>query len=377
MFGKKIRLFELFGFEVSLDMSWLIIFALITWTLAEGVFPHYYEDLSALTYWLMGLAGSVGLFISIVLHELSHSLIARKFDLPIKGITLFIFGGIAQMEEEPDSPKAEFFMAIAGPLMSIFLGGVFYLVYIQGKNIGFPEPVNGIFGYLRLINFVLAGFNLLPAFPLDGGRIFRAALWHIKKDLRWATKISSNIGSAFGFILIAIGILMFIRGAFIAGIWWALIGLFMRNASSMAYRRMRMTEILKGYKVKKFMKTKPVSVSPSITLQELVEDYIYTHHFKMFPVVEGEKLKGCVTTKEVKNVPREEWNSTKVEDVMDSCSPDNTISPEEEAVEALKKVKQSGNSRLMVAEDHKIVGIITLKDLVEFFSLKFDLEGEE
>jgi Zn-dependent protease/predicted transcriptional regulator len=377
MFGKRIKLFKLFGFEVSLDMSWLIIFVLITWTLAEGVFPNYYKNLSTMTYWLMGLTGALGLFLSIILHELSHSLVARKFDLPIKGITLFIFGGIAQMEEEPESPKAEFFMAIAGPLMSIFLGGVFYLIYIQGQKIGFPEPVNGIFGYLRLLNFVLAGFNLLPAFPLDGGRVFRAALWQVKNDLRWATKIASNTGSVFGFLFIAVGVFMFLRGAFITGIWWSLIGLFMRNASSSAYRRMQLTEILKGQKVKKFMKTNPVSVSSSLTLKELVEDYIYTHHYKMFPVLKDKKLIGCITTREVKNIPREEWQSTTVENAMNKCSPENTISPEDEAIEALKKIKKSGNSRLMVTENDKLIGIITLKDLVEFFSLKFDLEGEE
>ncbi|MEJ2306207.1 MAG: site-2 protease family protein, partial [candidate division WOR-3 bacterium] len=362
---------------VSLDMSWLIIFVLITWTLAKGVFPNYYKNLSTMTYWLMGLTGALGLFLSIILHELSHSLVARKFDLPIKGITLFIFGGIAQMEEEPESPKAEFFMAIAGPLMSIFLGGVFYLLYIQGQKIGFSEPVNGIFGYLRLLNFVLAGFNLLPAFPLDGGRVFRSILWQTKNDLRWATRIASNIGSAFGFIFIAVGVFMFLRGAFITGIWWALIGLFMRNASSSAYRRMQLTEVLKGHKVKKFMKTNPVSVSSSLTLKELVEDYIYTHHYKMFPVLKDHKLLGCITTREVKNIPREEWQSTKIEEAMNKCSPENTISPEEEAIDALKKIKKSGNSRLMVTENDKLIGIITLKDLVEFFSLKFDLEGEE
>lgn len=377
MFGKRIKLFKLLGFEVSLDMSWLIIFVLITWTLAEGVFPNYYKNLSIITYWLMGLAGALGLFLSIILHELSHSLVARKFNLPIKGITLFIFGGIAQMEEEPESPKAEFFMAIAGPLMSIFLGGVFYLVYIQGQKIGLPEPVNGIFGYLRLLNFVLAAFNLLPAFPLDGGRVFRAALWQIKNDLQWATRIASNIGSIFGFIFIALGVFMFLRGAFITGVWWSLIGLFMRNASSTAYRRMQLTEILKGQKVKKFMKTNPISISSSLTLKELVEDYIYTYHYKMFPVLKDDKLLGCITTREVKNMPVEKWQSIKVEEAMNKCSPENTISPEDDAIEALQKIKKSGNSRLMVTENDKLIGIITLKDLVEFFSLKFDLEGEK
>jgi Zn-dependent protease/CBS domain-containing protein len=377
MFGKRIKLFKLFGFEVDLDMSWLIISVLITWSLAKGVFPYYYKDLSAITYWLMGLAGMIGLFFSIILHELSHSIIARKFNLPIKGITLFIFGGIAQMEEEPESPKAEFSMAIAGPLMSIILGGFFFLLYALGRNNGFPTAINGVFGYLRWLNFVLAGFNLLPAFPLDGGRVFRATLWKIKDDLRWATRISSNLGSAFGFILIAVGILTFLRGAFITGIWWSLIGLFMRNASSMAYRRMQMTRALEGYKVRKFMKPDPVTVSSSLTITDLVQDYIYIHHYKMFPVVKGERLLGCITTREVKSIPMEEWDSTKIEDIMNNCSSENTISPETEVIEALKTIRKTGNSRLMVVENDKLIGVVTLKDLLQFFSLKFDLEGEE
>jgi Zn-dependent protease/CBS domain-containing protein len=377
MFGKRIKLFKLFGFEVDLDMSWLIISVLITWSLAKGVFPYYYKDLSTIAYWLMGLAGMIGLFLSIILHELSHSLVARKFNLPIKGITLFIFGGLAQMEEEPASPKAEFSMAIAGPLMSIILGGFFFLLYIQGRNNGFPVAINGVFGYLRWLNLVLAGFNLLPAFPLDGGRVFRAVLWKIKDDLRWATRISSALGSAFGFLLIAVGIFAFLRGAFITGIWWALIGLFMRNASTMAYRRMQMTQALEGYKVRKFMKPDPVTVPSSLTITDLVQDYIYIHHYKMYPVVKGEKLLGCITTREVKDIPKEEWNSTKIEDIMNKCSSENTISPEAEVIEALKRINKTGNSRLMVVENEKLIGIVTLKDLVQFFSLKFDLEGEE
>ena len=177
MFGKRITLFKLFGFSVRIDISWLIIVILITWSLALGLFPHYYKDLSKTTYWLMGATGALGLFVSIIFHELCHSLVARRYGLPIKGITLFIFGGVAEMEEAPPSAKAEFMMAIAGPISSVLLGVVLYGILTLGKGSGWPDPVNGVIGYLAAINCILAGFNLLPAFPLDGGRMLRSALW--------------------------------------------------------------------------------------------------------------------------------------------------------------------------------------------------------
>ena len=190
MFGKRIPLFKLLGFTVNIDLSWLILAVLVTWSLAKGLFPYYFEGLSNQVYWWMGIAGAIGLFISIVFHEFCHSIVARHFGLPMKGITLFIFGGVAEMESEPQSPKVEFLMAIMGPVSSVLLGAAFYLASMAGKSVGWPTSVNGVLQYLMVINFVLAGFNLLPAFPLDGGRVLRSILWGIRGNLRWATRIA-------------------------------------------------------------------------------------------------------------------------------------------------------------------------------------------
>jgi len=376
VFGKTISLFKLFGFEVKVDLSWIVIAVLITWSLAKGVFPYYYGGLSTTAYWWMGIFGALGLFCSIILHELCHSLVARKFDLPMKGITLFIFGGVAEMEEEPPGPVAEFCMAIAGPLSSVLIGIVCYGIRAIGQAGAWPELITGVFGYLSYLNFLLAGFNLLPAFPLDGGRVFRSALWGWKKNLQWATRIASRIGSGFGLLLIFLGVLYIIRGAFISGIWWFLIGLFLRNASQMSYSRLLMSKALEGEPVKRFMKTDAITAPPSITVQTFVEEYIYKYHFKMFPIVDEGKLIGCITTREVKEVPRNEWDRRTIGEIARPCSCDNTITPDTDAMKALSNMNKRGVSRLLVVDGDRLAGIIALKDLLGFLALKLDLEEE-
>ena len=376
MFGKTISLFKLFGFQVKIDLSWIVIAVLITWSLAKGVFPYYYKGLSTTTYWWMGIFGALGLFFSIVFHELCHSLVARRFNLAMKGITLFIFGGVAEMEEEPPSPRAEFFMAVAGPLSSILIGIIFYGIRLVGQGSDWPEFTIGVFGYLSYLNFLLAGFNLVPAFPLDGGRVFRSILWGWKNNLKWATRIASRIGSGFGLVLIFFGVLYIIRGAFISGIWWFLIGLFLRNASEMSYSRLLMNKALEGERVGRFMETDPVTVSPSMTIERFVDEYVYKHHFKMFPVVDDGKLIGCISTREVKEISRSEWNQRTVGEVVKPCSCDNTISSDADAMKALSNMNRTGTSRLLVVDGDRLAGIIALKDLLGFLSLKLDLEEE-
>jgi len=375
MFGKRIKLFKLLGFEVRIDWSWIIIALLITWSLSKGVFPSYYKNLSTQTYWWMGIIGALGLFLSIIAHEFSHSLVARKYGIPMKGITLFIFGGVAEMDEEPPSPKVEFMMAIAGPLSSIVIALVFYGVYSMGKQGGLSVPVTGVIGYLAMINALLAGFNLLPAFPLDGGRVLRSILWGVKKNLRWATYISSRIGSGFGILLIILGVIQIFRGNFVGGMWWFLIGMFLQGAAKASYQQLITRKALEGEPIRRFMKTDPVTVSPTVSLEHLVEDYIYKYHFKMFPVVEdSDRLLGCVTTKQVKEIPREDWNRKTVGEVASQCSPENTIEPQADAMKAISIMNRTGNSRLMVVEGGHLVGIIALKDLLELLSLKVELE---
>ncbi len=377
MFGKSVTLFKLFGFRVRVDISWLIIVILISWTLAQNLFPHYYENLSSGTYVIMGILGSLGLFLSIILHEMSHSLVARRFGLPIKGITLFIFGGVAEMKDEPENAKSEFFMAIAGPLASIIIGIFLLGMYLLISDSGMSKIFIGVVHYLWMINFILAGFNLIPAFPLDGGRVLRSVLWAWKGKLGWATRIASAFGSGFGFVLIFLGILSFLRGNLIGGLWWFLIGLFIRNASKLSYRRVLVRNLLQGEKIRNFMTKDVVTVNSSISVQELVDNYIYKHHFKLFPVVDKGELKGCVTTKEVKKIPREQWPETTVARILESCSKPTTIHPDQDTMDALSLIRKSDNSRLMVLDKGRLVGIIALKDIMKHISEKLELEKEK
>jgi len=375
MFGKGMTLVTLFGFKVKIDLSWLILGFLITWSLATGLFPHYHEGLSAATYWIMGVVGAIGLLVSIVFHELWHSLIARRFGIPMRGITLFIFGGVAEMTEEPPSPKAEFFMAVAGPASSIVLGGLLIGTFFFGASADWPEPVTGVISYLGYLNFILAGFNLIPAFPLDGGRVLRSVLWGLKDDIRWATRVASKIGGLFGIGLIIFGILQLFLGNMIGGIWMAVIGMFIRSASQSAYQQMLIRRSLEGETVRRFMKTDPITVSPSISVEDLVEDFVYKHHYKMYPVVENGRLVGCVTLDKIKTLPREDRKDHTVGELVDSCTKGNTIGPDEDAMKALTIMGKTGLSRLMVTEGDRLAGVITLKDMMGLLALKIDLEG--
>ena len=376
MFGKRIKLFKLLGFEVRIDLSWIIIATLVTWSLAAGLFPYLYPDLSRETYWLMGVVGALGLFVSIVAHEFCHSLVARRFGMPMKGITLFIFGGVAEMGDEPPTARAEFMMAIVGPLSSMAIGALFYLIYRFGESAGWDTPINGVIYYIAYINGILAVFNLLPAFPLDGGRVLRSILWGVKDNLRWATRVSSAIGAAFGVGLILLGVLQFISGNVIGGVWMFLIGLFLKSAAQMSYQQLLVRKALEGESVRRFMNANPVTVQDSITVERLVEDYIYKYHYKMFPVMEGDKLVGCITTRQVKEIPREAWSRETIREAASPCSAENTISPQTDAVKALAMMSQGAISRLMVVENGRLVGLVTLKDLLDFFSLKVELEEQ-
>jgi len=375
MFGSRIKLFSLLGFDVKIDLSWIILFMLISWTLSKGLFPFYYGDLATSTYWYMGVASALGLFLSIIIHEFSHSLVARQFGIPMQGITLFIFGGVAEMKDEPPSAKAEFFMAIAGPLSSIAIGAAIYGLFQTNAVSALSLPVRGVFMYLAGINIILAVFNLFPAFPLDGGRVLRSILWRWKNDLKWATRIAAAMGSFFGLLLIFLGIFSFINGDFIGGMWWFLIGMFLRGAAQASYRQVLTRKALEGEMVRRFMVKDPVSVTPSLTVGQLVNDYVFKYHYKMFPVTEQESPVGCITIKQLEKIPKDEWGRHTVSELASRASPENTISPDADAVDALAIMNRTGNTRLMVVEDKKLIGIISLKDMLKFLSLKMELES--
>ncbi len=377
MNGTKLHLFRLLGFNVSVHISWLIIFIIVVWSLAGIVFPQQYPDLSTTVYLIMGVAAAIGLFLSIVWHELCHSLVARRYGLAMRGITLFLFGGIAEMHEEPASPKAEFLMALAGPASSILLGIVMIGLGFAAAAANASIAVIAVLKWLGLINIVLAIFNLVPGFPLDGGRVLRSIIWHFKKDLRAATKIASDIGAGFGALLIGLGILLLLAGGdVVGGLWWILIGMFLRGVAKQSYQQVVIKNALSGENVRHFMNNEPVTVSPETSLRDLLEHYIYRYHFKMFPVTVDHELRGCVTINQLKEIPRERWNSTTVAEIVSSCSKENTVAPDQDAMAALQQMQENQVSRIMVVDGDTLVGILSLKDLLEYLSLKMELETE-
>ncbi|HEX5077922.1 MAG TPA: site-2 protease family protein [Geminicoccaceae bacterium] len=374
MFGRSIPLFRLAGFRVGLDWSWLILAVLVTWTLSVGVFPSYYPGLTPGSYWSMGVVAALGLFASIILHELAHSLVARRYHLPIRGITLFIFGGVAEMEREPDRPAVEFLVAIAGPIASFLIAAACWLLALGAGALGLGVPVAGVLAYLASINAVLAIFNLAPAFPLDGGRMLRAALWHWKGNLRQATRIASLIGGGFGVALIVIGVLRVVTGDFVSGMWWFLIGLFVRLAAQASYQQVLIREGLRGVPVRRIMSADPVTVPPRISVQQLIDDYVYRYHHKMFPVVDDGRVVGCVSMHDIKQVPREQWSATTVASIAQGCSATTVVTPDADAMEVLTAMNRSQNSRFLVMEGARLVGVLSIKDMLKFLSLKLDLE---
>ena len=373
MFEKAIPVFKLFGFQVRIDASWIVIATLVTWSLASLFQTR--DGFPADQAWAMGVLGALGLFASIVFHELSHSLVARRHGIRIRSITLFIFGGVAEMEGEPPNPRAEFLMAAAGPLASLLLAGVFQGAHLLMAERTDLEAPDAVCSHLALINAMLAAFNLIPAFPLDGGRVFRAILWAYHKDRRRATALTSSVGMAFGTGLVALGVINLVLGDFLGGLWIAIIGLFLRNTARSSYQEFFLQRVLRGEPVSRFMTRNPVAVPAALSLREAVEESFYKHHHKLFPVVDGGHPVGYLDVERVKSVPREEWERVLVRDVMGRDLENLTIPPDQDAAETITRMMASGKTRLLVGDSHRLVGIITLRDMLELLALKSELEG--
>lgn len=377
MFGRRITLFKMLGFEVRVDASWLIIAVLIVWSLAVGVFPYRLPGLPSATYWWMGIFGALGLFVSIVVHEFSHSIVARRNGLPMKGITLFVFGGVAEMESEPPDPKTEFLMALAGPLASLAIGAVFYVIGAAAAT-SLPLEVVTVLNYLAQINWLLAIFNMIPAFPLDGGRVLRALLWQRSGNLVSATRTAAFAGSIFGALLMAGGLLQLFYGNFIGAVWWFLLGMFLRSVSAASYQRVLMQSVLEGEPVRRFMNPNPVTVTPDMSVQDLVENYVYKYHHKMFPVVtDSQQLVGCVSTEQVKQMPKNEWNRHSLREITQACSPQNTVTPDTNAANVLSIMSHEGDRGLIVVDNGRVVAFVSPQDLLHFLSAKLELEGQD
>jgi len=373
MFLHRFRLFSLFGFEVSIDASWLLLAVLIGWTLAGAVFPDLTPGLSTASYWAMAAFATAGLFMSIVFHETAHSLVARHYGMPIRGITLFIFGGVAEMTAEPSRPRDELLMAAAGPAASLLLAAMLFLLFAAVSAGNGPASVAGVFWYLALINFILALFNLVPAFPLDGGRIFRAVLWHWRGDLDWATRIAAGAGNLFGTLLIVLGLIGVLQGDFIGGIWRFLIGMFLRGAASASYSETLARRLLSEIPVARVMNADPIVVASGLSVQDFIDDYVYRHHHRWFPVVDDGTVVGSIATQQAAEIDRALWPSVPVRRIMHPLSRDDTVAPEANAFAALTQMRRTGQSRLVVLHNRRLVGIVSSRDLLDVLSLEQEL----
>ncbi len=371
--SRSFKLFKIFGFQVSIDYTWFIIFALFTWSLSTFYLPHRLPGLASGTYWLFGAAATLLLFVSVLLHELSHSIVARRHGLEISGITLFIFGGIAKISSEPSDAKSELKIAIAGPISSIALSLIFYAISLLVVRFTGRSIFSVSLGYLAMINGLLAAFNLIPGFPLDGGRVFRAFIWKRTGNFRRATEVASSVGRAFGLLLIFLGILGFISGAFVAGLFYIFIGLFLRQAAELSFEQVVMKEALSGVKVADVMTEGAVCIDADVTVQEAIDNYFFHYRYRSFPVTRDGRFVGLVTLHDVKEVPREKWKTEKIESALTATNRGLRVSPTEEAVNVLALMLKTGQGRLPVTEGERVIGMVTRRDVMTLLQLKTDL----
>jgi Zn-dependent protease/CBS domain-containing protein len=391
MMRSGFRLGRVAGIEIYVDWSWIFIFLLVTWNLAAALFPDIHPEWHWSLNVLLGVLASLLFFGSVLAHELAHSLVAKARGLPVRRITLFLFGGVSNIEREPPTPVTEFLISIVGPITSLLLGLLFIflgrgLVDITALSPGNLQqmlsnmgPLATILLYLGPVNILLALFNLLPGFPLDGGRVLRSTLWALTGDLRRATRWATLVGQAFAWLLIVAGISMifgvripFLGSGFIGGLWLAFIGWFLNNAASQSYQQVVIQDMLEGVPVSRLMRVNAPVVAPHMTINQLVDDFLLGTDEHAFPVLEGEELVGLVCLEDVRQVPRAEWDNTQVGQIMTPASDLSVVAPREDAVEALRKLSTKDVRQVPVVQNGRLVGMLRRRDILRWLQLNFE-----
>ncbi|GBD87501.1 putative zinc metalloprotease Rip3 [bacterium BMS3Abin03] len=363
----QIVLGKIMGIPIGLDHSWFLIFALLTWMLADGYFPKEFAGFPVWQYWFISAITSLIFFMSVLIHELGHSAIAMHYKLKVRRITLFIFGGIAEITEEPKKAIEEFWIAIAGPITSFILALLFY--YIAQALINF-RPAYALFHYLALINFILAVFNLIPGFPLDGGRVFRAIVWGITKNFQQSTKVAAIVGRFFGFFFILIGAFQVMGGNLIDGLWIAFIGWFLESAASSQLQMQELHKLLAGHTVQEAMSTSYGIVPWDLTIRELMDNEILSHGRRFFIVrKEDNTLGGMLTLHSLKDVPRQDWETTKVSKIMIPFDRIKKVNSDYPLLKALTEMDTNGVNQLPVFENDELIGILSRESIINYFGI--------
>lgn len=380
---------RIFGIRIYIDWSWLFIFLLVTWSLAGGLFPRIHPEWGLALDLGMGILASILFFGSVLAHELAHSLVARARGLPVRRITLFIFGGVSNIEREPSSPGTEFLVSIVGPLMSLILGAIFLM--LGRANIGnitaitadptrllaSLDPITTLLMWLGPVNIILGIFNLIPGFPLDGGRVLRSILWaatgNLRRATRWATTVAHLIAWLFilGGIAMAFGLsIPFFGTGLVSGLWLAFIGWFLNNAASQSYQQVVVEDMLEGVRVGRLMKSSIPTVTPNMPVSDLVYNYVMGTDDQAFPVLQNDRLAGLVCLEDIRKVPRTNWDATSVAQIMTPVEKLDVVSPQEDASEALQKLTQRDVRQMPVVQDGRLVGVLRRRDILRWLQLQ-------
>lgn len=366
MFRHSIPLGRIFGITVDLDYSWFLIFGLLTWMLAVNYFPSEFKNWSTPEYWFMGALTAVIFFVSVLLHELGHSLVALRYKVQVPRITLFIFGGVSQIAGEPPSAGAEFWIAVAGPIVSFALAGLFFVLQLLLAPI---SPLLATAKYLALINVMLALFNLIPGFPLDGGRVFRAIVWGVSHNFRKATLIAADTGRLIGFFFIAFGVWFALRGNFFNGLWIAFIGWFLESAAAAQVQQQVMQGLLAGHKVSEAMGRDYDTIPPDTTLERVVHDHILTSGRTSFVIMSDSEVVGLLTLPAIRKVPRAQWSTTTALEALIPAEQMQSIRPDAELWMAVEQMGRNGVAQLPVMTNKTILGMLSRDDLIHYLGL--------
>ena len=363
MKSQGIPLGKILNIPVNVDYSWFLIFILLTWSLAISYYPSEFRHWSTALYWILGAITTIMLFVSVLLHELGHSIVALRYKIPVRNITLFIFGGVAQIASEPPTAMSEFWIAIAGPVVSFLLAGVFAVLEFVFSSL---TPLFALMKYLAYINGTLGLFNLIPGFPLDGGRVFRAIVWGTSNDFRKATRIASGVGRVIAYLFILVGVYYIFSGNFAGGIWIAFIGWFLESAAQSQVQQMAMRDLLAGRKVFQAMSQNYTIISPTITLQSLADTHILGEGRRFFIVQDANSVRGVLTLQSIREIPRDRWPNTTAEEAMILAGNMQWVQPDSERWDALERMDQNGVNQLPVIQDDQIAGLLTRENVISF-----------
>ncbi|MBA7607891.1 putative zinc metalloprotease Rip3 [subsurface metagenome] len=371
--GGAFNLGRIFGIRFKLHYSWFIIFVLITFSLSWQYFPLAYPGWSKLTYWVTGTFTSLLFFASVVAHELAHSLVGRANDIPVKGITLFLFGGIAHMTREAARHGAELKMALAGPASSLAIGGLFFLLHLLIR--GISEPVTAMAFWLAQVNVILAVFNLIPGFPLDGGRVFRSLLWRFSGDYKRATRIATRVGQGVGYLFILGGLLIsLLLQQWLSGLWLVFIGWFLSTMASASYRQAQWQGVLQGLTASEMMTSDCPVVASNVTINRLVQEYIFSRGHRCFLVADEGELKGILTLQNIKTVAQPNWEATQVSNIMTPVEKLKIAYPDQDALGILEQMNENDINQMPVVSEGRVIGLIARDNLIRFLRTRSELE---